>query len=370
MTSLMNSDEMRFVDEFRNKALILKLETHIRYEATGNYRFMEVCGGHTAAIQRFGIPSLLPPNVRLVSGPGCPVCVTDNSFIERAVNYSRMNDVIIATFGDLMKVPGSFSSLSKEKAFGADIRIVFSSLEALEIAQENRNKRIIFLGIGFETTAPGIAVTIKEAAASGAENFFVLSALKVMPPAMEEVIKEGVAIDGFICPGHVSSITGSKVFNFISQKYKIGCVVSGFEPVDLLQSVYLLIKQVNNKAPETEVQYSRCVSEDGNARAQQMIQDVFDLSDTPWRGFGIIPASGLKIREEYKMHDAEKNIPAEITSGEENNFCICGNILRGLQSPQDCTLYSVVCTPENPVGACMVSDEGACGIFYKYQSNG
>jgi len=217
---------MKHVDEYRNKALIEKLAALIKRAASRSYIFMEVCGGHTAAIHRFGIPSLLPDNVRLLSGPGCPVCVTNNSFIDKAIAYSKMEDVIITTFGDLIRIPGSSSSLEKEKARGADIRIVFSGLEALEIAKSGSDKKVIFLGIGFETTAPGTAVTIKEAADVGIENFYVLSAHKVMPPAMETIIKEGIALDGFICPGHVAAITGSSAFSFIADKYRLGCVIT------------------------------------------------------------------------------------------------------------------------------------------------
>jgi len=360
---------MKYVDEYRDKTLIKKLIAHINVAATGNYCFMEVCGGHTAAIQRFGLPSLLPENIRLISGPGCPVCVTDNNFIDKAIAYSRMEEVIITTFGDLIRIPGSSSSLEKEKARGADIRIVFSGLEALETAKENRDKKIIFPGIGFETTAPGTAVTIKEAGNSGINNFYVLSALKVMPPAMEEVIKDGVKLNGFVCPGHVAAITGSSIFNFIPEKYNLGCVVTGFEPVDILQSIYMLINQVNNNSPDTEVQYSRAVTKEGNIIAQQLIRDVFNLSDERWRGFGVIPSSGLKIKEEYLKHDAEKMIPLDIKSEEDNRLCLCSDILRGLKSPPGCSLFGGICTPENPVGACMVSNEGACNVHYKYRMN-
>jgi hydrogenase expression/formation protein HypD len=361
---------MKYVDEYRDKALIKRLIAHIHNAATGNYCFMEVCGGHTAAIQRFGLPALLPDNIRLISGPGCPVCVTDNNFIDKSIEYSRMEEVIITTFGDLTRIPGSSSSLEKEKARGADIRIVFSGLEALEIARENRDKKIIFPGIGFETTAPGTAVTIMEAENSGINNFYVLSALKVMPPAMEEVIKDGVTINGFICPGHVAAITGSSIFNFIPGKYKIGCVVTGFEPADILQSIYMLIKQVNNNSPDAEIQYSRAVTKEGNIIAQQLIRDVFILSDERWRGFGVIKSSGLKIKEEYSKHNAEKMIPLNIKSQVDNKLCICSEILRGVKSPHGCSLFGGICTPENPVGACMVSNEGACNNYYKYRMNG
>ena len=360
---------MKYIDEYRDKGLIKKLTDLIKREADLNYAFMEVCGGHTAAIHRFGIPSLLPDNIRLISGPGCPVCVTDNSFIDKAIAYSRIENVIIATFGDLIRVPGSESSLEKEKARGGDIRIVFSGTEALDIAKANNDRKVIFLGIGFETTAPGTAVTIKEAEKAGVENFYLLCAHKVMPPAMEVVIKEGVNLNGFICPGHVAAITGSDAFSFIPRKYNIGCVITGFEPVDILQSIYMLMNQVNKSSPETEIQYTRAVTKEGNIIAQRHMNDIFILRDDHWRGFGLIPSSGLKLRREYERFDAEIAFPVDIKTKRDNKLCICGDILRGLKTPADCSLFADTCIPENPVGACMVSLEGACNTFYKYRFN-
>jgi hydrogenase expression/formation protein HypD len=330
---------------------------------------MEVCGGHTAAIHRFGIPSLLPVNIKLISGPGCPVCVTGTDFIDKAIAYSKMGEVIIATFGDMIRVPGSASSLGKEKTAGADIRIVLSGLEALDIAKINSEKQVIFLGIGFETTAPGTAVTIKVAEKENVENFFLLSAHKVMPPAMEEIIKEGVKLDGFICPGHVATITGSEIFNFIAEKYNLGCVITGFEPTDILQSILMLVNQVNAKIPKVEIQYSRAVTEKGNIIAKRHLYQIFEPCDERWRGFGVIPGSGLKLRKEYEKFDAEKIMPVDIKFSEEDVLCICGDILRGIKTPEDCSLFVGTCTPENPAGACMVSNEGACNNSYKYRIN-
>jgi hydrogenase expression/formation protein HypD len=361
---------MKYVDEYRDKALIAKLATLIKKAASQNYTFMEVCGGHTASIHRFGISSLLPDNVRLLSGPGCPVCVTSNSFIDKAIAYSKMKNVIIATFGDMIRIPGSGSSLEKEKAAGADIRIVFSGLEALETARANSEKRVIFLGIGFETTAPGTAATIIEAVKEGIENFYVISAHKVMPPAMELIIREGVSLNGFICPGHVAAITGSSAFSFISEKYNLGCVITGFEPVDILQSIYMLVNQVNNGVPETEIQYSRAVTKEGNIIAQRLIDEVFMPSDEIWRGLGMIPSSGLKLRNKYADLDIEDVIPVSVIELAENDVCLCGEILRGLKIPTDCPLFAMDCVPASPVGACMVSNEGACNTYYKYRSNG
>jgi hydrogenase expression/formation protein HypD len=357
---------MKYVDEYRDKGLITKLSDLIKKTADRNYTFMEVCGGHTAAIHRFGILFLLPGNISLISGPGCPVCVTDRSFIDKAIAYSRQDDVIITTFGDLIRVPGSVSSLEKENTNGGDIRIVFSALEALDIAKANCDKKVIFLGIGFETTAPGTAVTIKEADRNSVENFYLLSAHKFMPPAMEVIIKKGIALNGFICPGHVATITGSSAFNFIPQKYNIGCVMTGFEPVDILQSIYMLVNQVNNNSPGIEIQYKRAVTGEGNLLARKLMNDVFILCDVPWRGFGSIESSGLRLRKEYERFDAEKVIPVKIKKQKDNLLCICGDILRGIKTPVDCTLFAKTCIPENPVGACMVSGEGACNSFYKY----
>lgn len=328
---------------------------------------MEVCGGHTMAIHRFGIPSLLPHNVKLISGPGCPVCVSGIGFIDAAIELSGKKNVIITTYGDLIRVPGSKSSLEKEKAQGADIRIIYSTLEAIDIAKQNRNKKIVFLGIGFETTAPGTAIAIQKAYKQKITNFYLLSAHKIMPPVMETLLNEKVKIDGFICPGHVSTITGAKIYEFIPEKYKIACAISGFEPVDIMQSVYMLVRQVNKKDPKIEIQYSRAVTYEGNRKAQEMMNEVFKTRTDNWRGIGEIPNSGLKLREKYKGFDAELAFDIQIDQVKEHTACICGQILRGQKSPKDCKLFGMVCSPDNPIGACMVSSEGACHAFYKYR---
>jgi hydrogenase expression/formation protein HypD len=358
---------MKYVDEFRDKDLIAKLADLIRMSVNRNYSFMEVCGGHTAAIHRFGIPSLLPENIRLISGPGCPVCVTGSDFIDKAIAYSRMENVIIATFGDLMRVPGSVSSLEKEKATGADIRIVFSGLDSLEIARCNPLKKVIFLGIGFETTAPGTAVTMMQAKEQDIGNIMLLCAHKVMPPAIETIIRDGTDIDGFICPGHVATITGSSIFNFIPEKYNLACVVSGFEPADILMSILMLIRQVNMNIFRVEIQYSRAVMPSGNILARSHMESVFDRCNSSWRGFGPIPESGLTLKKEYEVYNADEIMPVSVTSQQENELCICGKILRGVVSPPDCPLFANVCNPNNPLGACMVSNEGTCNSWYRYR---
>jgi hydrogenase expression/formation protein HypD len=359
---------MKYIEEYRDKELILKLSDHIKKSVTRNYTFMEVCGGHTSAIHRFGIPTLLPPEITLISGPGCPVCVTATDFIDKAIAYSQMKNVTIVTFGDLIRVPGSSSSLEKEKARGADVRIVFSGLEALNIARAEPDKTIIFLGIGFETTAPGTAFTVSAAKEEGLKNFMLLSAHKVMPPVMEAVVMEGIKIDGFICPGHVATITGSFIFKFLPVKYRLGCVIAGFEPTDILQSILMLVRQINAKAPDIEIQYSRAVTDEGNLIAQDQLYKVFEHCDTNWRGFGNISGSGLRLKKEYKELDAEKRIPLTIKKHRDNPSCLCGDILRGLKKPENCTLFRKKCSPENPVGACMVSAEGACNTYFKYHS--
>jgi hydrogenase expression/formation protein HypD len=357
---------MKYIDEYRDKEKILSLAAQIKKTSTKKIRLMEVCGGHTMAIQRFGIPDLLPETVELVSGPGCPVCVTSRSYIDKAIAYSKLPNVIITTYGDLIRVPGSTSSLDKEKAKGANIRIVYSVLDALKIAQDNPDKKIIFLGIGFETTAPGSAAGIMKAQMAGLFNFSVFSAHKIMPPPMAALIDEGVNIHGYIGPGHVSTITGSHIFDFIPKKYGLGVVVSGFEPLDLMQSIYMLVKQHETNNPSVEIQYSRAVKPEGNTKAQEIMDEVFCLRDDWWRGLGILENSGLGINEKYASFDAEKLFDVEVEPLKEDKGCICGIILKGIAKPTECKLFGKACTPSEPVGACMVSNEGACAAYYKY----
>lgn len=357
---------MKYIDEFRDPVIVEKLAEAIKKNSAGSYTFMEVCGGHTSSIHRFGIPSLLPENIRLLSGPGCPVCVTATEFIDKIVRVSSEPGVIVATFGDLIRVPGSESSLDKCRSAGADIRIVFSPLEAVNIALNNPSGKVVFPAIGFETTAPGTAVAIKKAKAMGVRNFLVFSAHKIMPPAMDSIIRDGTRLDGFICPGHVATITGSKIFSFIPQKYNLGCVISGFEPSDILQSILMLVKQVNKNMPIVEIEYRRAVKPDGNETALRNMEEVFEPCDAWWRGLGTIHGSGLRIRKEYRDFDADETFKFDLISENENPLCICGDILRGLSIPSECPLFGKVCNNDNPVGACMVSAEGSCNIHLKY----
>ncbi|MCK4422010.1 hydrogenase formation protein HypD [candidate division WOR-3 bacterium] len=362
---------MKYIDEFRDKKICQKLSEEIRRIARNTKRevvLMEVCGTHTTAIFRSGIRSLMPDNIRLLSGPGCPVCVTPNRYLDRAIAYSRLPDVIICTFGDMIKVPGSSSSLEKEKSDGADIRIVYSPLESIKISKENPNKLVIFLGVGFETTAPLVASTILSSKEEGLTNLFILSAHKLIPPAMMALLdSKDIAIDGFICPGHVSTIIGIEPYLPIVEKYGIPSVIIGFEPIDILKGILMLIKQiVNGVQPKVEIQYKRAVREEGNPTAQSLMNKIFKKGDTEWRGVGIIPESGLFIREEYSVYDAERNIEVCVEETKEHPDCICGEILRGVKIPSECSMFRKVCTPLNPVGPCMVSSEGTCAAYYRY----
>jgi hydrogenase expression/formation protein HypD len=358
---------MKYIDEYRDKDKIIALSNQIKRISKSKIRLMEVCGGHTMAIQRFGLPDLLPESVELVSGPGCPVCVTSRSFIDKAIAISKLPDLIITTYGDLIRVPGSSTTLDKAKASGADIRIVYSVLDALTIAKQNKSKKVVFLGIGFETTAPGSAAGIIKAQMAGLFNFSVLSAHKIMPPPMAALIDEGVDIQGYIGPGHVSTITGSHIFDFIPAKYGLGVVISGFEPLDLMQSVYMLVNQFETKKPSVEIQYSRVVKPEGNLKAKEILEEVFELRPDWWRGLGILAESGMGIREKYASFDAEKIFDIVPEPTKEDKGCICGPILKGIAKPTDCKLFGTVCTPSEPVGACMVSNEGACAAHYKYK---
>jgi hydrogenase expression/formation protein HypD len=292
--------------------------------------------------------------------------VSSRKFIDQAIAYSRLPDVIITTYGDLIRVPGSTSSLDREKAAGADVRIVYSVMDALEIARKDPSKKIIFLGIGFETTAPASAAAILGAYRQDIINFHLFSSHKIMPPAMAALIDEGVKIDGYIAPGHVSTITGVSIYRDIAEKYHLGCVIAGFEPVDLIEAIYMLVKQVETGEQKVEIQYRRAVRPDGNLKAREMLEEVFGLRDDWWRGLGVLKSSGLGIREKYAAFDAEKVFTVEVEPTREDKGCICGEILKGLKTPKECVLFAKACTPENPAGPCMVSNEGACQAYYRY----
>jgi hydrogenase expression/formation protein HypD len=332
-------------------------------------RFMEVCGTHTVAIFRAGIRQLLPEKVDLVSGPGCPVCVTPDTYMDKAIAYAQCNDVILTTFGDMLKVPGTRSSLGEAKAAGADIRIVYSSLESLEVAEQNPDKKVVFLAVGFETTAPTAAATVLQAEAQGLKNFYVLSAHKLVPPALRMLVNDPeVKVDGFLLPGHVCVITGTKEFGFLTEEYHIPGVVTGFEALDILRSVYRLAKQVNEGAARIENEYGRVVRAQGNPAAWNILQQVYEPADAYWRGIGMIPLSGLKVNEKYRHFDIEEVLPIKTEGAAQKTACRCGEVLRGIIKPMDCPLFGKACVPTHAVGPCMVSVEGVCAAWYKYGS--
>jgi hydrogenase expression/formation protein HypD len=353
-------------EEIKNTATFFANEI-VRLANGRRIRLMEVCGTHTVAIFKAGIRQLLPENVELVSGPGCPVCVTPNEYLDMAIAYSRKSDVMIATFGDMLKVPGSSSSLAKEKARGADIRIVYSSMEALEIAEMNPNKIVIFLAVGFETTAPTAAAAILMADEKRLTNFYVLSAHKLVPPALEALLTAGDSrVNGFLLPGHVSAIIGLEPYEFLIKEYNTPAVVAGFESLDILQSVYMLIQQIHDNTAKLENQYSRMVPKEGNIAACKILLEVYQEAGAVWRGIGSIPDSGLVIREKYQRFDALLNIPIIVEATHEAKGCQCGQVLRGVMLPSACPLFGKTCRPEHPIGSCMVSVEGTCAAWYKY----
>jgi hydrogenase expression/formation protein HypD len=358
---------MKYLDEFRDRALISALVEAIHKKSVSKIRLMEVCGGHTLAIRKYGIQHILPSTIELLSGPGCPVCVTDRGAIDQSIALARMPGVIVTTYGDLIRVPGSESTLNQERALGADVRIVYSTMDALEIARSNPEKKVVFLGIGFETTTPSSAVAISEAGKQNISNFFLLSMHKLMPPAMAGLIDQGIKIDGYIGPGHVTTIAGAGMYESLVKKYRISVVVSGFEPVDLLQSILMLVNMKEEGRYGTEIQYKRAVTKEGNVRARELVNLVFEPSGDAWRGLGLIPLSGLKIRKEFSSFNAALHFDLNIKPVPEPKGCLCGEVLRGMKKPDQCALFGKVCTPVNPVGACMVSGEGACQAWYQYR---
>lgn len=330
--------------------------------------FMEVCGTHTVSAFRTGLRSMLPPHVSLLSGPGCPVCVTPTGYLDQAIAIARQPGTVVTTFGDMLRVPGTESALERERAMGADIRMVYSPMDALKMAKAEPEKTVVFLGVGFETTTPTIAWTINEAVEKGINNYYVLCAHKTIPEAMMALVSAGdLNLDGFMCPGHVSVIIGSAVYQQICDACNTPCVVAGFEAYDMALAIEMLAKQVEEGRASVEVAYTRSVTLDGNQVAQKLCAEVFDKSDTEWRGFGVIPQSGLTISEKYKATDAGVKFDGlEVPVAEDNSACRCGEVLRGVCLPPDCPLFGKACTPTAPVGACMVSSEGSCSAYYKY----
>lgn len=331
-------------------------------------RFMEVCGTHTVSIFRGGIRQLLPDTVELVSGPGCPVCVTHDDYMDKAIAYSQRDDVIITTFGDMLKVPGSRSSLSQEKAKGADIRIVYSPMDSLQIAKDNPEKKVIFLAVGFETTIPTAAATVLAAKQQGLSNLYMLSAHKLVPPVMKVLLDDvNTRVDGFILPGHVCVVTGTEVFEFLARDYHKPGVVTGFEPLEILRSLYRLSLQAANGEAKIENEYSSVVRREGNPQAIKIQEQVYQVAEASWRGMGNIPLSGMKMRPEFSQYDIEWVLPLEMPEKQQKKTaCRCGEVLQGKIKPMECPLFGKACVPEHAIGPCMVSVEGTCAAWYKY----
>ena len=358
---------MKLIDEYQNSALARKLAIRIANRSAKPIRLMEFCGGHTHAIMRYGIRQLLPETVEMRAGPGCPVCVTATADLDKAIAMAHLAGVIITTFGDMMRVPGSHSSLQQTRAEGADIRVIYSAMDAVEIARSNPQKSVILIGIGFEATAPTIAAATIKAQKEGIENFYVLSLLKLCPPVMKAILELGeIRLDGIICPGHVSVIIGSYPYEFIPKNHNVGCVISGFEPLDILLCIDRLVEQIESGQPKVEIAYRRGVKPEGNEKALELMGEVFEIAQANWRGIGVVPQSGLRVSQKYEHFDADNLFRLNLKPTGEPKGCRCGEILRGIATPPECGLFSKVCTPEKPIGPCMVSNEGACAAYHKY----
>lgn len=364
---------MKYVEEFRDPVLARNVAAAIAREvrADRSYHLMEFCGGHTHAISRYGIPDLLPGNVRMIHGPGCPVCVLPVGRIDDAIALARRPEVTLCTYGDVMRVPGSGRlSLLKAKAQGADVRMVVTADAAVRIAAENPDRQVVFLAIGFETTTPPTALAVRAAAAQGLTNFSVLCNHVLTPSAIQGILAgadEGLSLDGFVGPAHVSVVIGSEAYAPAAAEHGKPVVISGFEPLDVLQSILMLVRQINDGRAEVENQFTRAVTAEGNRKAQALVLEIFETRPSfEWRGLGSIPHSGLKLRDAYAAFDAERRFPIAGASVADHKGCDCGAILRGVKRPVDCKLFDTVCTPENPMGSCMVSAEGACAAHYTY----
>ncbi len=329
-------------------------------------RLMEVCGTHTTVIARAGLRSLLPPNVELVSGPGCPVCVTPQREIERMIMLARRPEVTISTFGDMVRVPGVESSLERERSAGADVRVVYSPADALELAEKEKEREVVFLAVGFETTAPGVAAVAVEALKKGVKNFSLCVSHKLIPPAMEAVLDGGSSIDGFLTPGHVSVIIGSRAYEALARASCVPCVATGFDPADVLEGVAMLLELVADARAGSFIQYGRAVKPEGNPRAREVMHQAYEVTDAEWRGLGTIPASGLKLKKGFTSLDAVARFSLPEVPPVEIPGCCCGDVLKGLIHPAECPLFGRKCTPRTPVGPCMVSSEGSCAARYKY----
>lgn len=360
---------MKFQEEFRDPKSVQTYAHAIDKITTREWKIMEVCGGQTHSIVKYGIDELLPQKIELLHGPGCPVCVTPIEYINKAIEIAQISNVIFCSFGDMIKVPGTHQDLSTVKALGADVRIVYSPLDALDVAQKNPDREVVFFSVGFETTAPANAMAVFQARQRNLNNFYLLVSHVLVPPALEALLSSPFnSIQGFLAAGHVCAILGVNEYAPIVQKFKVPIVVTGFEPLDILQGIYLLIQQLEQGRFEVENQYERCVRPDGNTAAQSMIREVFQIHPRNWRGLGPIPESGLALRPLYQNYDAEIKFGPVLSASLENVDCHIGEVLRGQTKPDQCPSFGTRCTPENPLGATMVSSEGACAAYYRYRT--
>ncbi len=358
---------MKFIDEFRDSHLSRALVRHIGRRVHQSIRLMEFCGGHTHAILRFGIRSLLPPSLSMLSGPGCPVCVTSSAGLDHAIALAHVPGVILATFGDMIRVPGSRGSLQHARADGSDVRVVYSPMDAVKLAERNSRRPVIFLGVGFETTAPGVAASILQARQQGIMNYYVFCLHKLTPPATKALLDAGeVNLSGIVGPGHVTTVIGSDAWNSLSQEYGVPIAVAGFEPLDILRAISMLVDQIDDGTARVDNAYSRSVLPKGNRTALAVMNEVFETCDAEWRGLGILPESGLRIRDSYSPFDASRAFRITVPPAQDTSGCKCGEVLRGVTSPPECPLFHCICTPEAPVGPCMVSAEGACMAYYQF----
>jgi hydrogenase expression/formation protein HypD len=359
---------MKYVDEYRDPKIALAIAAQIAERITKPWVLMEVCGGQTHTLMRYGLDELLPPQVELVHGPGCPVCVTPLEMVDRAIRISQMPDVIFTSYGDMLRVPGSQADLFAARANGADVRIVYSPMDALQIARTHPERRVVFFGVGFETTAPANAMAVWQAKREGLTNFSMIVAHVLVPPAMRLILgSPSNRVQGFIGPGHVCAVMGYHEYDDVARQFKVPIVIGGFEPLDLLESISMLVAQLEEGRAEVENQYSRSVNYDGNLPAQKILSEVFEVSDRKWRGIGNIAESGYKLREAYAAFDAERVFGLEDLHAEEPKECISALVLQGLKKPVDCPAFGKRCTPLNPLGAPMVSTEGACAAYYQYR---
>jgi hydrogenase expression/formation protein HypD len=358
---------MKYLDEYRSEELAQKVVGEIRRVVTKPWVLMEVCGGQTHTIVKYGIDHMIPPEVELVHGPGCPVCVTSLEMIDKAHAIARRPDVIFTSFGDMLRVPGSDSDLLVLKSRGADIRVVYSPIDALKIARANPDKKVVFFAIGFETTAPGNAMAVFQARKQGIKNFSVLVSHVLVPPAIASILQSPFnRVQGFLGPGHVCTVMGYREYEPIAERFHVPIVITGFEPLDILQGVLMTVQQLEQGKWDVENQYPRVVKREGNLMAQDLVNQVFEIGDRKWRGVGSIPKSGYKLPYEFRDHDAERIFEVEEIDTKEPEICISGLVLRGVKKPHDCPAFGTLCTPERPLGATMVSAEGACAAYYAY----